>query len=325
MKRREFIVALGGTVALALPPAALAQQSKMPVVGYLGSRSGGSELLFDAFRRGLREAGLIEGQTVVIDERWPQLEENLPTVAAALVKDRVSVIVSPNNTGALAAKAATSEIPIVFVVGLDPVQMGLVAAINRPGGNATGVAFQVSALEPKRFELLRQLLPRVQLAGVLVNPENPNSDVQVKDLQSAAATSGLQLLILRARNVAEIESAFVSIGEKRAGALLVTSDRIFNLYRQQLAEQAERRAVPAIYPWRDFVDAGGLMSYGNSLSDAFRQAGIYTGRILRGDKVVDLPVWQPTKFEFVINLKAARKLGLEVPPALLTFADEVIE
>jgi putative tryptophan/tyrosine transport system substrate-binding protein len=325
MKRREFIAALGGTVTLTFPSAVQAQQPKMPVVGYLGSRSGGSETIFEAFRRGLKEAGFTEGQNVVIDDRWPQLEEHMPAVAAALVKDRVSVIVSANNPGALAAKAATSEIPIVFAVGLDPVQMGLVAAINRPGGNATGVAFRVSALEPKRFELLRQLLPRVQLAGVLVNPENPNFDVHVKELQSAAATSGLQLLILRARNVVEIESAFVSIVEKRADALLVTSDRMFQIYRKQLAELAERRAVPTIYPWRDFVDVGGLMSYGNSLIDTFRQVGVYTGRILKGDKVSDLPVWQPTRFEFVINLKAAKKLGFEVPPALLTFADEVIE
>lgn len=194
MKRREFIVALGCAVALTLPRTALSQQLKIPVVGYLGSRSAGSELFFEAFRRGLKEAGFIEGQNVVIDERWPQEDGNPAGHAAALVKDRVSVIVCPNNTGALAAKAATSDIPIVFVVGLDPVQMGLVSAINRPGRNATGVAFRVSALEPKRFELLRQLLPRVQLAGVLVNPDNPNSDNHVKDLQAAAAPSGLQLL-----------------------------------------------------------------------------------------------------------------------------------
>ncbi|MEH2538417.1 MULTISPECIES: ABC transporter substrate-binding protein [unclassified Bradyrhizobium] len=227
--------------------------------------------------------------------------------------------------GALAAKAATSRIPIVFVVGLDPVVMGLVSSINRPGGNATGVSFRVSALEPKRFELLRNLLPQVSSVGALVNPDNPNAQSHVRDLRAAASPSGLQLYILEARRASDFDAAFATLVQKRGEALLVTSDPLFNRQRHQLAELAARNAIPAIYPWRDFADAGGLMSYGNSLSDAFRQGGIYTGRILKGEKPADIPIWQPTKFEFVINLKTARALGLEIPPALLTFADEVIE
>lgn len=324
MKRREFIIALGGA-AVSLPLPARSQQSTIPVIGYLGTRSAGSELFFDAFRRGLKETGFIDGQNVFIDARWPEGNENLAGLAAEFVKKRVAVIVSGNNMGALAARAATSEIPIVFVVGIDPIQMGLVSSINRPGGNATGVSFEVSALEPKRFELLRQLLPQVPLVGVLVNPDNPNFDNHVKELQAAASPSGLRLLVLRARNVHEIESAFETLSVQGAGALLVTSDRVFNVHRKWLVDLAARKAVPAIYPWRDFVDVGGLVSYGNSLSDALRQAGIYAGRILRGDKVADLPVWRPVKFEFVINLRAAKKLRLEIPPALLTFADEVLE
>jgi len=224
----------------------------------------------------------------------------------------------------LAAKAATSDIPIV-IVGLDPVAMGLVSSINRPGGNATGVAFRVSALEPKRFELLRTLLPQVSFVGALVNPDNPNAANHLRDLKAAASPSGQQLLFLEASSVADFDVAFATLVQKRAGALLVTSDPLFNRHRLQLVELAARNAIPAMYPWRDFTDAGGLMSYGNSLSDAFRQGGVYSGRILKGDKAADLPVWQPTKFEFVINLKTAKMLGIDIPPTLLAFADEVIE
>ena len=322
MRRREFITTLGGA-ALALPSAARAQQSSSPVIGYLAPRIAEAEPFLNAFRRGLKEMGLVDGQNVTIEYLPEDDDQRLPEFAADMVRRRVSVIFTGNNVGALAAKAATSDIPIVFVVGLDPVVMGLVSSINRPGGNATGVSFRVSALEPKRFELLRILLPQVSSVGALVNPDNPNAASVVRDLKAAASPSGLQLLILEARSVADFDVAFAVL--VRAGALLVTSDPLFNRQRLRIVELAARNAIPAMYPWRDFTDAGGLMSYGNSLSDAFRQGGVYTGRILKGDKAADLPVWQPTKFEFVINLKTAKMLGIDIPPTLLAFSDEVIE
>jgi putative tryptophan/tyrosine transport system substrate-binding protein len=324
MQRREFITLFGGA-ALVLPLAVRAQQLSIPVIGFLGPRLSELEPFINAFRRGLKEMGFVDGQNVTIQYLPEGEPERLPEFAADLVRRRVSVIFTGNNVGALAAKAATSDIPIVFVVGLDPVVMGLVSSINRPGGNATGVSFRVSALEPKRFELLRNLLPQMSSVGALVNPDNPNAPNHVRDLKATAAPTGLQLLILEARTVADFDVAFATLVQKRAGALLVTSDPLFNRQRRRLVELAARNAIPAMYPWRDFVDAGGLMSYGNSLSDAYRQGGIYAGRILKGDKPADLPVWQPTKFEFVINLKTAKTLGLEIPPALLTFADEVVE
>jgi len=322
MKRREFITAFGGA-AITLPLAAQAQKLATPVIGSLNRPSAGSELFSDAFRRGLKQMGFVEGQNVVLEGRWPNPNEELQDAVADLVRKRVALIFTADNGGALAAKATTANIPIVFVVGLDPVAMGLAASINRPGGNATGIAFQVSALEPKRFELLHSLLPGASLVGVLVNPDNPNADANA--LRSAASSSGMQLLVLEARNLAEMENAFAVLVERRASALLVTSDRLFNLERLRLVDLAARSAMPTIYPWRDFADAGGLMSYGNSLTDAFRQGGIYVGRILKGDKPGELPIWQPTRFEYVINLKAAKTLGLGIPPALLAFADEVIE
>jgi len=324
MRRREFITTLGGA-ALSLPLEVRAQQSSIPVIGYLGTRLVEVEPFNNAFRRGLKEIGLVEGQNVSIEYLPEDNLQRLPEFVADMVRRRVSVIFTGNNVGALAAKAATSDIPIVFIVGLDPVAMGLVSSINRPGGNATGVAFRVSALEPKRFEVLRTVLPQVSFVGALVNPDNPNAANHLRDLKAAASPSGQQLLFLEARSVADFDVAFATLVQKRAGALLVTSDPLFNRHRLQLVELAARNAIPAMYPWRDFTDAGGLMSYGNSLSDAFRQGGIYTGRILKGDKVADLPVWQPTKFEFVINLKTARMLGVDIPPTLLAFADEVIE
>jgi putative tryptophan/tyrosine transport system substrate-binding protein len=324
MRRREFITTLGGA-ALSLPLEVRAQQSSIPVIGYLGTRLAEQEPFLNAFRRGLKEMGLVDGQNVTIEYLPEDDNQRLPEFAADMVRRRVSVIFTGNNVGALAAKAATSDIPIVFVVGLDPVVMGLVSSINRPGGNATGVAFRVSALEPKRFELLRNLLPQVSFVGALVNPDNPNAASVVRELKAAASPSGQQLLLLEARSVADFDVAFAMLVQKRAGALLVTSDPLFNRQRLRIVELAARNAIPAMYPWRDFTDAGGLMSYGNSLSDAFRQGGVYTGRILKGDKAADLPVWQPTKFEFVINLKTAKMLGIDIPPTLLTFADEVIE
>jgi putative ABC transport system substrate-binding protein len=325
MRRREFIFVAGGALLAGLSRQAPAQQPAVPVIGFLGRLGGGQEPFADGFRRGLKETGFVEGQNVLIDARSPEGHQSLKEVTAAMVKKRVAAIFCGNNVGTLEAKAATSEIPIVFVVGIDPVQMGLVSSINRPGGNATGVAFQVSALEPKRFDLVRQLLPRLALVGVLTNPDNPNFSDHLKGLQAAADPSGLQMLILQVRNFADIEAAFETLVQRRTDALLVTSDPLFNVNRPALVALAERKAIPTMYPWRDFVDAGGLMSYGNSLSDAFRQGGVYVGRILKGDKPADLPIWKPTKFEFVINLKTARKLGLEIPPTLLAFADQVIE
>lgn len=324
MRRREFLGFIGGGAAAAFPFAANGQSS-LPLIGSLNRPSAGTEMFSDAFRRGLKQMGFVDGQNILIERRWPDANEELRDAVADFVRKRASVIFTADNGGALAAKATTSKIPIVFVVGLDPVAMGLVASINRPDGNATGVSFQVSALEPKRFELLRGLLPQASLVGVLINPDNPNAASNEKSVRAAASPSGLQILALEARNLAEMEMAFATMLDRRVNALLVTSDRLFNLERQRLVALAARHAMPTVYPWRDFVDAGGLMSYGNSLTDAFRQGGLYAGRILRGDKPGDLPVWQPTKFEFVINLKTARTLGLEIPSALLAYADEVIE
>jgi putative ABC transport system substrate-binding protein len=323
MRLRDLIRVLGG-IALASPVTAIAQPS-VPVIGFLGPRLSESELFISAFQRGLKEMGWVDGHNVAIQYLSEDDPRRMPELAADMVRRRVSVIFTGNNVGAQAAKSATSEIPIVFVVGLDPVLMGLVSSINRPGGNATGVSFRVSALEPKRLELLRNLLPRVSSVGALVNPDNPNARNTVTELKAAASPSGLQVHVLEARSASDLDAAFLTLTQKSAEALLVTSDPLFNRQRQQLVELAARHAIPTMYPWRDFADVGGLMSYGNSLSDAFRQGGIYVGRILKGEAPSDLPVWQPVKFEFVINLKTARTLGLEMPPALLTFADEVIE
>ena len=324
MRRREFIAAFGGA-ALVLPCAAYGQKPARPVIATLGAPRTGSEPFQIAFRRGLKEMGFVDGQNISIEQRWPEGAESLRDVVDHLVQRRVALIFTADNSGALAARTATADIPIVFIVGLDPVAMGLVAAINRPGGNATGISFRVSALEPKRFELVRTLLPKASMVGVLINPDNPNADNNAKGLQAAASSFGLQLRVLEVRDLAEMEKAFATLVQQRADALLVTSDRLFNLERRRLVDLAASGAVPTMYPWRDFIDAGGLMSYGNSLTDAFRQGGIYVGRILKGDNPGDLPVWQQTRFEFVINLKTAKTLGLEIPPTLLTFADEVIE
>jgi putative ABC transport system substrate-binding protein len=268
--------------------------------------------------------GFIEGQNVAIESRFAENRlERVPELVADLVRRRVAVICTGSNVTTLAVKQTNSEIPHVFVIGLDPVLMGLVSTINRPGGNATGVHFLTSLLEPKRLELVRVLLPQVEVVAVFVNPDNPNAEQ--KDLQAAARTFGLQLLILNLRDVSDFETAFVTLAQQKIGAVLVTSDALFDSNRVRLVDLAARYAIPAMYPWRDFAVAGGLLSYGDSLNDAFRHVGLYAGRILKGDKAADLPVWQPTKFEFVINLKAAKALGIAIPSTLLTFADEVIE
>jgi putative ABC transport system substrate-binding protein len=329
MRRREFITLLGG--AASLPLGAHAQQPT-PVIGYLGSgflgadADSGSKHSVEGFRSGLREMGFIEGQNVAIEFRWAENHpERLPELAADLVHLRVAVICTGSNATTLAVKKATSEIPLVFTIGLDPVLMGLVSAIGRPGGNATGVYFLTTLLEPKRLELMRVLVPQLKLVAALVNPDNPNAESHIKDLQAAARAFELQLLILKLREVADLDTAFAALVQQRVGAVLVTSDPLFDTQRHRLVDLAARNSIPTMYPWRDFVIAGGLLSYGNSLNDAARHVGLYAGRILKGDKAGDLPVWVPTKFEFVLNLKTARALGLEIPAKLLAIADEVIE
>jgi putative tryptophan/tyrosine transport system substrate-binding protein len=329
MQRREFITLIGG--AASLPLTAHAQQP-MPVIGYFGSGflstsdGSGGEHTTRAFRSGLNEIGFVEGQNVAIEFRFAENRpERLPELAADLVRRRVAVICTPSNVTTLAVKKVTSEIPHLFVVGLDPVLMGLVSSINRPGGNATGVSFLTSSLEPKRLELLRLLLPHVELVAALVNPDNPNAEVHIKDLQAATRTFGMQLQVFRVQEVTDFETTFATLMQQRVGAVLVTSDPLFDSNRRQLVDLATRNAIPTIYPWRDFVDVGGLLSYGNSLNDAVRRIGLYAGRILKGDKAADLPVWVPTKFELVLNLRTAKSLSLETPAKLLALADEVIE
>ena len=326
MRRRELIKMIGGTAAV-WPATAMAQQPALPIVAFVGGGTASSAANYSAaFREGLDKSGYVEGNNVTVEYHWLEGQSGgLPGLMADLVRRRVTVIFTANNVGSLAAKAATSDIPIVFVVGLDPVLMGLVSSINRPAGNATGISFQVSALEPKRFELLRDLVPQASLAGVLVNPDNPNAKNHARDLQAAVPASALQLLMLEARTSADIDTAFATLVQQHGEVLLVTSDVLFDIHRHQLVDLAARNTIPKIYPWRGFADAGGLMSYGNSLSAAIQHGGLYVGRILKGDRAGDLPVWQPTKFEFVINLKAAKALGIVIPYPLLTFADEVIE
>ncbi|MFL6824889.1 MAG: ABC transporter substrate-binding protein [Bradyrhizobium sp.] len=325
MRRREFITLLGGTAATW--PLAVGAQQPVPVVGYLGGGDGsGGNHFVEAFRSGLRETGFIEGQNLAVEYRWAEDRvERVPELVADLVRRRVNVICTSNNVTTLAIKKATLEIPHVFVIGLDPVNMGLVSTINRPGGNATGVYFLTTLLAPKRLELMRVLLPQVGVVAALLNPDNPNAEDHIRDLQAAAGTFGLQLLVLKLREVADFEPAFATLVQQKIGAVLVISDALFVTNRLRLVDLAARNAIPTMYPWRDFPDAGGLLSYGDSLNDAFRHVGLYTGRILKGDKAGDLPVWVPTKFELMLNLKTAKTLGLEIPASLLAIADEVIE
>jgi ABC-type uncharacterized transport system substrate-binding protein len=326
MKRREFIASLAG--AAAWPLAARAQQPAMPVVGFLDS---GSPRAFvervAAFRRGLSETGYVEGQNVAIEYGWADGQyDRLPGLAADFVRRQVAVIAatgSPNS--AQAAIAATVTTPIVFANGGDPVNLGLVRSLNRPGGNATGVSFFLSELGPKRLELLRELVPTAAVIALLFNPTNPVTESDAKGIQAAAGTIGQQIRILNASSERDLDAVFATLVQQRVDALLVNNDAFFSSRHNQIVALAAHHAVPAIYYLRDFAAAGGLISYGANVLDGYRQVGIYVGRILKGEKPVDLPVMQPTKFELVINAKTAKALGLGIPETLRAIADEIIE
>jgi putative ABC transport system substrate-binding protein len=326
MKRRAFITLLGGAAA-AWPLAARAQRAT-PVIGFLMSGSPGEMAhLQAAFRRGLGEVGFVERQNVAIDSRWAEGRyDQLPALVAEFVRPPpVDVIFAGGPPAATAAKAATTTIPIVFTSGVDPVKLGLVASFSRPGGNITGVSMFFGELGAKRLELLRELVPKAHIVAVLLNPTSPEAETQRRDVTTAAHAIGQQLIVLNAANENAIDAAFATIVEKRVEALLVGSDPYFLARRTQILALATRHAVPAIYQSRDMAEAGGLMSYGINNAEAYRQAGIYSGKILKGDKPAELPIIEPTKFELIINLKTAKALSIEVPAKLLALADEVIE
>jgi putative tryptophan/tyrosine transport system substrate-binding protein len=326
--RREF-VALFGAAAGGWLRSARAQQPDIPVVGYiyLGNGAESRTHFLDAFRRGLSDMGYVDGRNVAIDFRWAGYEiGRLPELATDLVRHQVAVIATPGSQAAtLAAKAATTTIPIVFSVGGDPVTIGLVASLNRPGGNVTGIAFMGAELVAKRLDLLHAMVPSATRFAVLINPDNPSAEPMIKDLKAAASSMGRETEVLYAATSQEIETAFASLVRKSADALVVTPDVLFADHRMQIVTLAARHRVPACYGARSFAEVGGLMTYGDKRSEAFRQQGVLVGRILKGEKPADLPVQQPIKFEFVINLRTAQTLGLTVPSSLLAFADDVIE
>ena len=325
IRRREFIPLLGA--AAAWPLAARAQQPAMPVIGYLSAgASAPTASVMAIFRQVLAEAGYVEGRNVAIEYRFAEGNyDRLPALAAELVRRQVAVIVAVPTPAAVAAKAATASIPIVFLGAEDPVKVGLVANLARPGGHVTGASLLFAELGPKQLGLLRELVPTAARIGLLINPSNMNADDVTKDVTAAGAAMGLQIEVVQASNILEIDAAFASLVRKRADALVAGTDSFFFNRRLQLATLATRHAIPAVYNAREYAEAGGLMTYGTSLIEAFRQVGIYTGRILQGAKPADLPVVQSSKFEFVINLSTARALSLDVPPTLLARADEVIE
>jgi ABC-type uncharacterized transport system substrate-binding protein len=326
MRRRAFIRLVGGA-ATVWPLAARAQQPAMPVVGYLHLETPqAAARLLAAFRQGLSETGYAEGKNLIIEYRWARNDlSQIPTLVADLVQRRVAVIATPGSSAAALAAQAATKTPIVFSLGLDPVQLGLVRTLNRPGGNITGINSMSNELLAKRFALLHELLPAATRLAVLVNPKNPTSKTINSDLQSIAAITGQQIEVLNASTESDINTAFANLAERQVGALLIQPDNLFLMRPAQLITLAARTAAPVMYPFRSDAEAGGLMSYGVSLAEVHRQVGVYTGRILKGEKPGDLPVVQPTTFELVINLKTAKALGLTVPPTLLARADEVIE
>lgn len=325
MKRREFIILLGGTVAWSL--AARAQQSRPPVVGWLHSASAVFTVpLVAAFRKGLSEAGFGERQNVLIEYRHANGQyDRLSGMAGELARRHVDVIFAGSPPAALAAKVATTTIPIVFVVGLDPVAAGLVGSFNRPGGNATGITLITGPLAQKRLEILRELLPKAGNIVMIVNPNTPDAVPEIREVQAAAQVNGFQITTLNATTVADLDEAFKVLAGNRPDALLIGSDPFFVSRSEQFAKSASQAKIPTIYPFRESTDAGGLISYGTNIPNAYRQGGILTAQILKGEKASSLPVQQPTKFELVINLRAAKALGLTVPPSLLSRADDVIE
>jgi ABC-type uncharacterized transport system substrate-binding protein len=329
MRRRDFIIKLIAGSAVAWPLVARAQQPSMPVVGFLSGRSPtDSAANVAAFNQGLNETGFFEGQNVDIEYRWALGHyDQLAALAAELSHRKVRLIVAAGGgvASAQAAKAATDTIPIIFVAGTDPVAFGLVASLNNPGGNLTGVSFLVGALMPKNLELLRELVPKSTTFGVLVNPSYPDTNIHVRNAQAAAQALGGRLVVANAGSEGELDTAFAKLVDERTDAMIVGADPFLNAQATRIAALAAHHALPAMYPIREFVLAGGLMSYGSSITDAHRQAGVYAGRILKGEKPADLPVLQPTKFELVINIKTAKALGLTVPQSLLVAADEVIE
>ena len=326
MRRRQFISLLGGAAAAGAWPAPAHAQQNVPVIGLLRSTPGATfQHLVTAFGQGLKDAGFVAGQNVAVEFRFADNQrDRLPALVAELIRRPVAVIVGDNNS-ALAAKAATMTVPIVFAGGGDPVRQGLVASLNRPGGNVTGVLFLAGVLGAKRLELLRQFVPKATTIAMLVNPGTPTTEAERRDVQAAAQTIGRQLIIHDVSSERDFEPAFATFARRGAGALLVGAGPFFNSNRDRIVALAARHALPTIFAQREAVVAGGLMSYGTSIPDAYRQAGIYTGRILKGERPADMPVMQSSKFEFVINLKTAKALGLEFHPQLLATADEVIE
>ena len=323
--RRKFLATLGG--AAAWPLAARAQQAAMPVIGVLSSRSPAVDTpLIAVMRQGLNETGLVEGQNVALDYRWAEGQyDRLAGLAADLVHRQVAVIVALGSPSALAAKAATATIPILYVGGSDPIRSGLVTSLQRPGGNITGVSTFQTEMEPKRLELVRELRPHATTTAVLANPNYPFVETQVSEIQTAARSVGLEVTILNARTIRDIDAAFATLAQMRADALLVATDPFFFTRAAQLVVLAARNAIPTLYSRREFAAAGGLMSYGPNQDESYRTLGLYAARILKGEKPGDLPIQLPTRFELVINLSTANVLGLEVPPTLLARADEVIE